>query len=203
MKALVMVCLIFNLLPPVSANEAKAIVFREGDIVFSGSDAGQGGAIMAATRSIYTHCGIVFNKEGKWMVLEAVQPVGVVSLEGFKSRAKPGTFKVSRLKIPLSATHHQLAKAWAETQIGKNYDSKFLWGDEKLYCSELVWKIFKQAGVELCEPRRFRDYQLDDPKVKHVIKERFGALANLPEDEPVVAPSDLANSKLLTDVSTD
>jgi hypothetical protein len=36
-----------------------------------------------------------------------------------------------------------------------------------------------------------------------VIKERYGSLENLPENEKVVAPSDLAGSKLLVDVITD
>jgi hypothetical protein len=193
-------CLFLAMVAAVSANEEKPLALRDGDIVFSGSDAGQGGAIIAATRSPYTHCGIVFISEGKWMVLEAVQPVGVVSLEVFKSRAKPGTFKVSRLKTPLSPASYQLAKAWAEAQVGKNYDSKFLWNDSNMYCSELVWKVYERAGVRLCEPRRFRDYHLDDSKVKEVIIERYGASENLPKDENVVAPSDIAGSILLADV---
>lgn len=193
-------CLFFSLALVVSADEEKAQALRDGDIVFSGSDAGQGAAISAATRSPYTHCGVVFIREGKTMVLEAVQPVGVVSLEIFKSRAKSGTFKARRLRTPLSLGSYQLAKAWAEAQVGKAYDSKFLWDDNNMYCSELVWKIFQRAGVMLCEPRRFRDYHLDDARVDRVIRERHGDLENLPKDENVVAPSDLAESSLLVDV---
>ena len=182
----------------VSAAEPPAL--REGDIVFSGSSAGQGGAIIAATGSPYTHCGIVFLSEGKPMVLEAVQPVGVVSLETFKSRSKPGTFMARRLKTTLTPANYQLARTWAEAQIGKNYDARFTWDDDTLYCSELVWKIFQHGGVELCAPRRFRDYHLDDPKVKKIIEERYGSVAKMPLDEKVVAPSDLATSCLLEDV---
>jgi len=187
----------------VGAGQAKPAALREGDIVFSGSDAGQGAAIMAATRSPYTHCGILWVRDGKWMVLEAVQPVGIVSLEVFKARAKPGTFKVSRLKNPLPPSDVQLARIWAEAQVGKDYDFKFLWDDANLYCSELVWKIYKRAGVELCVPRRFRDYHLEDPKVRLVIEERYGSLEKMPRNEEVVAPSDLAESKLLVDVTAE
>jgi 2-keto-4-pentenoate hydratase/2-oxohepta-3-ene-1,7-dioic acid hydratase in catechol pathway len=77
-------------------------VLREGDIVFTGSERGQGEAIIAATGSQYTHCGIVFQQDGKWMVLEAVQPVSVASLEDFKSRSQPESFLVRRLKTPLA-----------------------------------------------------------------------------------------------------
>ena len=174
--------------------------WREGDIVFSGSTAGQGGAIIAATGSPYTHCGIVFLNDGKPMVLEAVQPVGVVSLETFKSRCKPGTFMARRLKSAVTPASYQSARTWAAAQIGKNYDPRFRWDDGNLYCSELVWKIYQQAGVELCEPRRFRDYKLDDPKVKKIIAERYGDIGKMPMDEKVVAPSDLATSPLLAEI---
>lgn len=173
---------------------------QEGDIVFSGSDQGQGEAIIAATGSKYTHCGIVFQREGKLMVLEAVQPVGVVSLDDFKARGKPGAFLARRLKRPPATSNYQTARTWAEAQIGKNYDGRFLWNDENLYCSELVWKIYQRAGVELCEPRRFRDYDLEKPSVKKLIEKRFGGMARVPLDEKIVAPSDLAVSTLLVDI---
>ncbi|MES2439002.1 MAG: YiiX/YebB-like N1pC/P60 family cysteine hydrolase [Verrucomicrobiota bacterium] len=176
--------------------------FREGDIVFSSSKRGQGEAIIAATGSAYTHCGIVFQKDGRLMVLEAVQPVGIVSLEEFRSRGTPGTFLARRLKLPLAPEKYQSARAWAQAQVGKNYDPRFMWDDENLYCSELVWKIYQHAGIELCAPRRFRDYDLAKPAVRKIIEERFGGMAKVPLDEKVVAPSDLASSPLLAEVTS-
>jgi Permuted papain-like amidase enzyme, YaeF/YiiX, C92 family len=183
-----------------TASPVFAEPLREGDIVFTSSERGQGEAIIEATGSDYNHCGIVFQKDGKLMVLEAVQPVGVVSLQEFKSRSKPGTFLARRLKTPLAPEKYREARIWAEAQIGKNYDVRFLWDDGKLYCSELVWKIYHKAGVELCELRRFRDYDLEKPSVQKIIKERFGGPDHLPLDEKVVAPSDLAESVLLVNV---
>lgn len=185
-------------LAPVALAELS---LQEGDVVFTGSERGQGEAIIAATGSQYTHCGIVFLREGKLMVLEAVQPVGVVSLEEFKSRSKPGSFLARRLRTPLAPADYQNARVWAEAQIGKNYDGRFLWDDGNLYCSELVWKIYQRAGVELCAPRRFRDYDLEKPSVKKLIDQRFGGMERVPLDEKVVAPSDLAVSTLLLDIS--
>lgn len=182
--------------------DTSARKWQEGDIVFSSSERGQGEAIIAATGSPLTHCGIVFSKGGKLMVLEAVQPVGMVSLDDFISRSKSGTITARRLKTPLAPENYQKAKTWAEAQIGKNYDPRFLWDDGNLYCSELVWKIYQHAGVELCAPRRFRDYDLQKPAVKKIIDERFGGMAKVPLDEKVVAPSDLAASPLLVDVPT-
>ncbi|MES2921321.1 MAG: YiiX/YebB-like N1pC/P60 family cysteine hydrolase [Verrucomicrobiota bacterium] len=192
--------LILALCGAATAAEPKPQALREGDIVFSGSTTGQGGAIIAATGSPYTHCGIVFLRDGKPMVLEAVQPVSVVSLETFKSRSKPGTFMARRLRTALTPANYQMARSWGAAQIGKNYDARFQWNDDTLYCSELVWKIYQHGGVELCEPRRFRDYHLDDPKVRKLVEERYGGIEKMPLDEKVVAPSDLAASPLLVDV---
>lgn len=135
------------------------------------------------------------------MVLEAVQPVGAVPLADFLARGKAGTNRVLRLKQPLTAESLERGRTWAAAQVGKNYDGKFLWDDGRLYCSELVWKVYQQAGVELCKPRRFRDFKLEDPKVRKMIEERFGSIEALPRDEKVVAPSDLASSPLLEEVA--
>jgi hypothetical protein len=170
---------------------------REGDIVFSSSPLGQGQAIIDATNSPYTHCGIVYLEAGKAMVLEAVEPVGVTTLEKFISRSTPGTFTARRLKIPVTPEAYQKARVWGQARIGMKYDLQFRWDDQRMYCSELVWKIYEKAGVRLCEPSRFRDYILDKPSVRKFIDERYGGTAKFPMDERVVAPSDLAASDRL------
>lgn len=173
---------------------------REGDIVFSGCPAGQGAAVTAATGSPYTHCGIVFNHEGQLMVLEAVQPVRVTTLKAFLGGRHLAVIAARRLKARLKEDDIVKARKWAVAQIGRNYDTRFEWGDERLYCSELVWKVFEKGGVELCKPRRVRDYNLQSPEVRKLIQQRFGGMANLRLDEKIVAPSDLAASPLLEDV---
>lgn len=184
----------------VSAKSPVQYDLREGDILFSSSAYGQGSAIIAATGSPYTHCGVVFRQEDRLMVLEAVQPVKVSTVADFYSRGKAESFAVKRLKSPVTAAGYQRAREWAAKQVGLNYDARFLWGDDKMYCSELVWKVFKQAGVELCALKKFKDYQLDRPEVRRIINERFGGMDNVPMNEKVVAPSDIADSKLLVDV---
>lgn len=179
--------------------EENPYLLQEGDIVFSSSPAGQGQAIIDATQSPYTHCGIVFQQDGKLMVLEAVEPVGVTTLASFISRSRPGTFTARRLKTPLAPAAYQKARDWGKEQIGIHYDARFRWDDQTMYCSELVWKTYEKAGVRLCEPGRFRDYHLDKPSVKKIIEERYGGIDRLPLDETVVAPGDIAASDLLAE----
>lgn len=182
------------------AEELSSLALRDGDIVFTGAAVGQGAAIKAATGSPITHCGIVFKKDGSWMVLEAVQPVSVTSLEKFMARADKDTFAARRLKIELKPEAYQKARTWAVSQIGLDYDVRFAWDNKKLYCSELVWKFYQQAGIELCDLRKFRHYDLQKPEVKKIIEQRYGSMHKLPLDEKVVAPSDLLASNLLIEV---
>ncbi|HZF99362.1 MAG TPA: YiiX/YebB-like N1pC/P60 family cysteine hydrolase, partial [Chitinophagales bacterium] len=53
---------------------------RDGDIVFNTSNSTQSRAIQYATKSSYSHCGIVFFENGKPFVYEAVQPVSKTPL---------------------------------------------------------------------------------------------------------------------------
>ena len=182
--------------PPAPANYA----LQEGDIVFHGNAGEQCDAVREATGSPYTHCGVVFEMDGRLMVLEAVQPVRVTTVDAFQQRSLPGTFHARRLKQPADPAAIAKARSWGARQTGRNYDYLFGWDDGALYCSELVWKAYEQAGIELCEPRRFHDYRLDSPKVKAIIARRYGSADKLPRDEPVVAPGDLADSPLLVEV---
>lgn len=182
------------------AAEEGDYLFKTGDVVFQSTAGEQAEAIRQATGSRYTHCGVVFEDGGAFKVLEASQPVKVTPLEVFRRRSLPGTFQVRRLKEPLAAGAIETGKAWGKQQVGLNYDPHFRWDDQTLYCSELVWKVFKKAGVELCPTKRFRDYELESPEVKKVIEQRYGSKDKMPQDEPVVSPGDLADSPLLVPV---
>lgn len=183
-----------------ASGQEQPFALREGDIVFSSSVKGQGEAIIAATKSPYTHCGIMVESQGRLMVLEAVQPVRLTSLETFIAHGVREKFIAKRLARGVTPEGYQQAKNWASAQIGRNYDPWFSWDDKRLYCSELVWKIYHKAGVELCPLRRFRDYDLQHPAVRRIIEQRYGTISRVPLDGNIVAPSDLAASPLLVDV---
>ena len=78
----------------------------------------------------------------------------------------------------------------------KDYDLYFEWSDDKIYCSELVWKIYKEgANIELCKPKKLKEFNLEHPKVQKIMKQRYGS--KIPYDEKVIAPSQLYESNLL------
>jgi uncharacterized protein YycO len=79
---------------------------------------------------------------------------------------------------------------------GKNYDLYFEWSDDKIYCSELVWKIYKDgAGIEIGELEELSDFDLKNEIVQHKMRERYGD--NVPMDEKVISPAEMFNSDKL------
>ncbi len=197
-------CLLLSLISaPLQAGEKPkhpTYDYRDGDIVLYSGSGNQAKAVKEATGSPYTHCGVVFLVKGKWWVFEAVHPVKGTPLEEFMGR-DIDQYRALRLKKPMDpeAVADKVGN-WIKEQIGKPYDVKFRWENEKLYCSELVWKLYSVAGIELCEKRAFKDYNLEAPAVARMIKQRYGGAKKLPLDEPVVAPSDIAASELLIEV---
>ena len=168
---------------------------QDGDIIFHTSKSFQSEMIQTLTKSELTHCGIINYRSGKPYVLEAVNPVKLTPLNQWISRGAAGKYKVVRLKERITDEKKQLMFAYGKRQLGKSYDIKFEWSDRKMYCSEIVWKIYKAAGYDLCTPKTFSDFDLSGRTVRNEIKKRYGATINL--KEKVVSPEDLYNSNMV------
>lgn len=125
-------CLGLAVFSPLHGKGSIPFALQDGDIVFSGSRLGQGAAIIAATGSPFTHCGVVFKQDGRWMVIEAVQPVSVATLEDFMARGRKEVFTALRLKTAISPDAYRKAREWAAAQIGRDYDVRFGWDDKTL-----------------------------------------------------------------------
>lgn len=171
---------------------------QNGDIIFQHSFGRQGKALELATYSKLTHCGIVFMDSNGVYVLEAVQPVRIVPFPQFIARGDQNKYCVKRL-VNDTLINAKSAKAMLTkgTQyLGKSYDVYFLWSDEEIYCSELVWKIYQQSlNIELCPLKALKEYNLKHPDVRALMQERYGK--DIPWDEPMVAPIDLFNATSL------
>ncbi|GAA3769347.1 YiiX family permuted papain-like enzyme [Flavobacterium ginsengiterrae] len=175
---------------------------ESGDIIFQTSQSPQCEAVRIATNSKFSHCGIIFNLNGKWFVYEAVQPVKLTPFDEWIQHGKDNKYVVKRLKnakAVLTPEILQKMENYGQQFDGKEYDAYFEWTDNRIYCSELVWKIYKNAAdIELSKLRELKEFNLEDPRVKKVLKERYGN--NIPLKEKVVVPSDLADSNLLVTV---
>jgi len=178
---------------------AWAYTPEEGDIIFQTSLSRQSTAIQKATHSPYSHVGIVLFRHNQPYVFEAVQPVKFTPLRRWMARGRNGHYVVKRTRQPLPASAHGAFHRLAKRYAGKNYDLTFEWSDKRLYCSELVWKMYRAAGIELAPLARLGSFDLKDPAVKRILKQRYGS--KMPLDEPVIAPSALFDSPLLETVA--
>ena len=87
-------------------------------------------------------------------------------------------------------------KDYGNQFMNKNYDLYFEWSDDKIYCSELLWKIYKNgAGIELCKLEKLKNFNLKNQTVQNILKERYGN--NVPLEENVVAPLQIVDSKIV------
>lgn len=184
-------------------NETKS-EFRDGDIIFQTSSTGQSLAIQLATHSKFTHCGILFKENGAWIVYEAVQPVKRTSLKDWINQGDNHFYEVRRLRNAdslLTTTVIEKMRSAAAKRLGKDYDIYFNWDEERLYCSELVWKIYKDgAGIQVGTLHRLRYYDLSSPLVKKTMQERYGDRP--PLDDYMISPQDIFESSLLVTAKT-
>lgn len=174
---------------------------KNGDIIFQCSISPQCEAIRLATHSEYTHCGIIFKEGDEFKVYEAVQPVKVTPLNKWIARGQNGHFVIKRLADEKPLNENVISDMLSEAQrmVGKNYDIYFGWSDEKIYCSELVWKLYdRAAGIKVGKLEKLRSFDLTSPQVKKIMDERYGT--DIPYDETVISPSGIFDSELLKTV---
>lgn len=199
---LFLISICFTLLISCGNSKTTLTEFQNGDIIFQTSESEQCEAVRIATNSKFSHCGIIFIEKGKTYVYEAVQPVKITPIEDWITHGKNSKYVVKRLKnseVKLTVTQLDAMKKYGSNMLNKNYDIYFGWSDSEIYCSELVWKIYKNgANIELCKTKELKEFNLNNPIVQRIMYQRYGS--QIPFHEEVVAPSQLHDSELLETV---
>jgi hypothetical protein len=193
------------LLPLLFALSASAIAMpqvQEGDLIFHTSRSAQSQAVQQATRSPYSHMGVVLVRDGQPQVFEASATVRFTPLAQWIARGEGGRYVLKRLReAPRLLDEQALRRLHAEAEplLGRRYDLTFEWSDQRLYCSELVWKLYQRAlGVEIGAVQQIRDFDLSAPAVRAKMRERYGD--QVPMDETVISPVAMFESPLLETV---
>ena len=188
-------------LAPVAGALAPPV--QEGDIVFQTSRSQQSLAIQRSTGSRYSHMGVILKRGGRPLVFEAIATVRYTPLDAWIARGKDGHAVVKRLKNAretLTADALARLRRSAGRFEGRPYDLTFEWSDHRIYCSELVWKMFHEAlGIEIGVRQKLGEFKLDDPLVKAKMQERYRG--HPPLDETVIAPGAMFESPLLSTVA--
>lgn len=186
-------------LQPVARDEIKS-----GDLIFQTSTSSQSKAIQVATKSKYSHCGLIYKEGNDYYVYEAIQPVKRTVLAAWIARGKDKKYVIKRLRNAdqiLTPAVLVKMKAASDQLEGKDYDLTFEWTDDRMYCSELIWKVYKQAtGIELGKLQQLKDFDLTNEEIKKKIRERYGD--KIPLNEPVISPAAIFNSDLLITIKS-
>lgn len=189
-------------LSTLSLAAAAAPDVQTGDLVFQQSRSAQSLAIQQATHSPYSHMGMIVTRQGRPYVLEAAARVSYTPLDQWAAQGERGHYVVKRLRdasLLTPVVRQQLAAA-GDTYVGKPYDLVFAWSDDKIYCSELVWKIYQRTlGLEIGALAPLKRFDLSSPAVQAKMRERYGK--NIPWDEPIISPAAMYESDMLATVS--
>jgi len=183
--------------------ECRGEQLRDGDIIFHTSRSAQSLAVQKATHSKYSHMGVIFFRDGSPYVYEAVKTVRYTPLKKWVARGEGGHYIVKRLRnADRILTPEAVAKlvSAAGKYEGKPYDLTFEWSDDRMYCSELVWKIYYNGlGMKIGRLQKLHEFDLGDPTVKVKMQERYGD--KVPNDETVISPAEMFSSETLVEAA--
>ena len=170
--------------PLPSPTPTGAISFREGDVIFQQSTGELPDVIAAVTQSPITHCGMILLEGDEIMVIEAADGVEKTPLVQWIRRGKDEKFALLRPeKIPAGGITK--AVSHANKFIGRPYDLQYEMTDEKIYCSELVYKAYRRgAGVRLGKLQKLGDlkYQGHEGFIRKLTS------GTLPLDREMITP---------------
>jgi|GEM_PF-6080693 len=153
----------------------------EGDLLFQDAPAGEGDWLKQATGAAHGHVGLVIQRQGKLVVVEALGRVRLTEPADFMARAPTD---IRRPATPLTNGERVLLRGHAQGALMTRAEAVPDWNSDAYYAAELAYKVWRKVGPELCTLDR-----LDDP--------RYSALrGELPPTMPVVSMSALFGSPL-------
>lgn len=170
--------------------------FRDGDLIFISCAGRLCEVIEGVTSSPFSHVGMVDVRQGRHLVIEAFGPVGEVTLESYLERCR-GRFTLMRPTGELAGRIDEIQDSMKK-YYGLPYDSRYMWGDDEIYCTELVQKaVLEVTGLELAPLRRLGDLNWK-PHEKYIAAIEGG----VPLEREMLTPADMQRSEHLELVYT-
>ena len=185
---------------------AEDFKLQRGDLIFQEDCAsGTDSTIKAVTASIgdyqFTHVGIVYIDDNDSIyVLEATRPkVAKTPLNEYLYPGEKGCYPKSVVGRLKEEYRHSIPDALSEglALIGKDYDDGFILGNDKYYCSELIYEILLRAnhGIPVFPLNTMTFKSADTEEVTDGWKEYFGKYnLPIPEGEPGINPGAMSSS---------
>ena len=166
---------------------------KEGDLIFQSLPYSKLTAtIEGVSGSPYSHCAIVARdpKSRDWIVYEAYNKVEATALRDFIFRGRDYGFSIYRLQTKHEKFISDTLTA-SRKYLGLDYDLSYAMDDEKIYCSELIWKAFKTASkIELSKTEQLGQLNWR-PYIKNI---EFFEKGPVPLTREMITPVALAKS---------
>ena len=131
---------------------------HDGDLIFQTSQSGQSTAIFAATRSLYTHMGIVAHRGSDLVIIEAAGPVRETPLRDWARHGRFARYAIYRRDLTEGQAATILAAARALK--GRPYDLFFSFDNRAIYCSELPYVAYRAAGIDIGRVQKVADLHI-------------------------------------------
>jgi len=140
--------------------EISKLNLQSGDLIFRrGISIESQIVLLTDQESDFSHVGMIYKIKGEVFVIHTVPReddadpgyIKLESIDEFLSEGKADRLAVYRL-IQNSSEKINIASSYAYNCYIKNYrfDNNYdLVSDKKLYCTELIWKAYKLAGIDL------------------------------------------------------
>jgi hypothetical protein len=138
--------------------------YQNGDLIFRrGRSIESQIVLLSDGNSDYSHVGIVYLRNKKTFVIHSVpvengeeyELIKMESVEDFLNEKKAIQFAVFRLEDSLINVTKAASEFAYDCYLNKfRFDNQYdLNSDTKLYCTELIWKAYQQAGIDLVQKR--------------------------------------------------
>lgn len=145
---------------------------KDGDLIFQTTWVPGAMAIGMSTGSLYLHVGIVKDTQMGAMVIEAANVVRETPIHRWISGGILKRFAVYRYQDLTPEQGKKVVEA-AKPYYGKHYDFYYSFDNDTIYCSELVYFAFRDAGVPVGHAQKIGTLNINNRFVKSMIEERW------------------------------
>lgn len=181
----------------------EAPELKNGDVVFQTQFNWQSAAVMIGTDSRYTHIGVVKATPIGNVVIEAGDTIHEVAADEWFKQGFLHRYAIYRYRNLLPRYAEKVANN-AVALEGRAYDYDFSLKNENIYSSELVYKAFRDAGVDVGKPQKLRQLNIDNPIIKYLLSQRWQKIPqcsnlnyeecrNIIDSQGVVTPANIAD----------
>jgi len=145
---------------------------QDGDLVFQTLLDSRSRTVIVATGSLYAHMGIIKKSGPQTVVIEAIGPVKETDYDQWVKRGLLRRVAIFRDRNLTPKQSEDILTA-AKNFYGRPYDIFFSFNNEAIYCSELAYLTYKNAGLSIGKLQKVSDLHADNFLVKKLIERRW------------------------------